>query len=135
MDKVYNNNSLENIKSFHIWKIIFYNLKPKRLLNIIKYSKRIQNILDIGINDYKTYKKIEIELEMIPNVKYTENSIINIPKGYESFFHIYFNDEKNEIKKYNFTEEDEFIKKINIIIDEEIASFEYLFELCCCIKK
>ena len=72
---------------------------------------------------------------MIPNVKYNINTIINIPKGGESYFHLYFNDGINEIKKYSFTDDDEFIQKIKIIIDEEITSFEYLFEECLCIKK
>ena len=133
MDKSRNNNSFSKIKSKFLLKQIFDSLNPKKTLEIIKYNKNIQEKLDIGINDYKTYKKIEIEITPI----YIENKInyfIKIPFDKKSFYHIYFNDEINEINK-NYFDKDDNIKKIKIIIDEENTSFEQLFYNCECIEK
>ena len=91
-------NSLKNIKSKYILKEIVYNLQQKRLLKIIKTNKNFQNILDIGINDYKKYYE-EIELEIIPAKEYFRNRFISIPSEYDSYYHIYINDEKNKCEK------------------------------------
>jgi len=129
MIKSSNNNSISKIKSKFLLKQIFDRLNPKKTLEIIKYNKNIQEKLDIGINDYKTYKKIEIEITPI----YKEDQInyfIKIPFDKKSYYHIYFNDEKIEINKNYFTKEDNNVKKIKIIIDEEITSFDELFYKC-----
>ena len=47
--------NLENIKSNYILKKIFFNLTKKKYLEIIKYNKKSQNILNITINNYKEY--------------------------------------------------------------------------------
>ena len=62
MEENDNNNLLKNIKSKYILKQIADNLELNQLLYLIKYNKYIQNKLDIGIFDYKMYKKIEIEM-------------------------------------------------------------------------
>ncbi len=77
--------------------------------------------LDEGINDNK------IEIELIPMArKEAENYFINMKKGYESYYHIYFDNKKKEIKRNYYTKNDN-INKIKIIIDEEIASFDDFF--------
>ena len=122
---------LGNIKSNRIVRQIFNNLLKKNCFRIIKYNKSFQNKLNLDINDYKKYSKIVIEI--IP----LENQIgpfIIIPKEEEQvYFHIYFDDNKNEIKQYSLNESQK-IKKIKIIIDNEIKSLSKLFEYCNCIK-
>ena len=51
-----------------------------------------------------------------------------------SFFHIYFGDDKNEIKKNYFTT-NENVTKITILIDRGIDSLRKLFSDCKCIEK
>jgi len=115
MDLTKNNeiiqNSLINIKNKYILKQIFDNLEQKQLLKIIKYNKNLQEKLDIGINNYKKFHE-EIEIEIIPINKKDINNFINIPNEYKSYYHIYFNEDKKEIKKLYF-EKNEKVKKIN----------------------
>ena len=124
MEKEKENNLLNNIKSIYIFKQIFDNIKQKKLLYLIRYNKNTQNKLKIGINDYKEFIKIEIEI--FPICVYERNYFITRKEKYESFYHIYFNDDKNEINRNYFTREDN-IKKIKIVIDKEVKSFEKLF--------
>ena len=70
------NKNLKNIKSDYFIKIIFNNLEVKKLLEITKYNKRIQKILNININEYKEYHE-QIEIEIIPE-KNKYGKFINI---------------------------------------------------------
>ena len=115
---------LINIKSNYILKKIFDNLHQKKLLEIIRYNKYLQNRLGKDINNFKEYLRIEIEI--IPKNNRTFK-FINISN--ESYFHIYFNDNKEEIKVNSIKEKDK-IDKIKIIIDKEINSLEGLFKKC-----
>ena len=92
-------NMFENLKSKYILQILFDNLNKKELLYIIKYNKNIQNRININVNDYKTYleKYSPIELEIIPK-KNEYGKYININKGDEKYYHIYVNNNKEEIK-------------------------------------
>ena len=49
------------------------------------------------------------------------------------YYHIYFNDNKKEIKR-NYLNENENVSKLKIIIDYQIKSFERLFDNCKCIE-
>ena len=56
--------------------------------------------------------------------------IININEDKASYYHIYFNDNNEEIKnKYKINEEDK-VTKIKIIIDYQVKSFNGLFCGC-----
>ena len=125
--------SLKYIKSKYILKQITEHLTKNKLLKIINYNKLIQNKLDIGIIDYKKYYE-QIEIELIPINKYDINYFININEEYKTYYHIYFNNDKNEIKQNYFNKNDN-ITKINIILDNEITSFEKMFYECKCIEK
>ena len=58
--------SISNIKSKYILKLIFELLQKNKLLRIIRYNKKLQKILYIDINNYKKeYCKIEIEITPI----------------------------------------------------------------------
>ena len=52
---------------------------------------------------------------------------INIHGGEDQYYHIYFSNNKEEIKRYHIKESDN-VKKITIIIDYKINSLEGLFE-------
>ena len=103
--------------------ILLKKIDHFKLWNIIKnYKKR----LNITINDYKEYSKIEIELIFDDN-KY--GKFINISDKEKQFYHIYFDDSNKEIER-NYFEENEKVKVIKIIIDYQIKSFKKLFSCC-----
>ena len=49
------------------------------------------------------------------------------------YYHIYFNDNKKEIKR-NYLDGNDNVSKIKIIIDYQVKSFEQLFYYCKCIE-
>ena len=83
------------------------------MLKIIQYNKNLQNRLDKSLNDFENYSKIEIEI--LPEAN-KNGSFINIPYNIGDYFHIYFDNNKEEIKRTYFGHEDK-IEKIKIIID------------------
>ena len=107
--------------------------EKNKLLNMIKYNKSLMKRINININDYREYKEyletnspIEIEIKPV-NKKY--GKFINIKKEEEIYYHIYFNNNKEEIKR-NFSNENEKGGKFKIIIDYQVKSFEDLFYYC-----
>ena len=93
----------------------------------MKYNKKLQKGLNLSINDYKEYyQTIEIELRIVDN-KY--DKFINIPDKDKEYYHIYFNNSDEEIKR-NYLNENEKIKIIEIIIDYQAISFQNLFYYC-----
>ena len=64
-----------------------------------------------------------MEIEPV-NDKY--DKFININKENEKYYHIYFDNNKEEIKR-NYLNENEQIKLIKIIIDYQVKSFKKLF--------
>ena len=109
-------------------------MTKKVTLKIIKNNMNIQKRLNININDYKDFSEqfSSIELEIVSN-HYICGSFINIKEENKKYFHIYFNDNKEEIKRTIINKEDK-ISKINIVIDYQIESFYELFYYCECIE-
>ena len=122
--------SFENIKSNVILKKIFNYIKRCKSLIIIKFNKKLQNRLNFNINDYDEYSKIEIELKILGN---KSGRFINIPDEEKKYYHIYFDNSKKKIKKYNLTFFDK-VKTIKIIIDYQVKSLKKLFYCCDCIN-
>ena len=120
-------NIFENIKSKFILYKIFNNLQKKKLLGMVKFNKNLKERINININDYKEYYEL-IEIEIIP-VDNKYGKFINIKKGDEKYYHIYFNNNKKEIKR-QCVNENEQIKIIKIIIDYPVNSFMNLFKEC-----
>ena len=122
-------NKLINVKNDFFLQKAFNNLEKRKLLEIVKYNKNIKNRINININDYKefceNYSSIEIEVKPVNN-KY--GKFINIKKENEIYYHIYFNNDKKEIKKNNFFNQN--IKIIKIIINYQVNSLEELFSNC-----
>ena len=98
------NSILQNIKSNYFLERLYDNILKKKSLDIVKYNKRMQNRINLSIKDYKEYseKFSSIEIEIIPcNNQYGQ--FINIKEDEKLFYHIFFNDNKEEIEnKYSF---------------------------------
>ena len=113
---------------------VFNNLEIKKSLNIVKYNKNIKRRININIKDYKEYSEkfssIEIEIKPINN-KFIQ--FINIRDEDNIYYHIYFDNNKKEIKR-KYINKNEDIKIIKIIIDYQVESFEKLFNDCDCIE-
>ena len=126
---------LLNIKSNYFLERIYDNILKKKSLEIVIYNKKIQNRINLSIKDYKEYseKFSSIEIEIIPcNNKYS--TFINIKEDDKLFYHIFINDNKEEIEnKYSINKEDK-VTKIRIVIDYQVKSFEDLFKNCECIE-
>ena len=73
-----------------------------------------------------------VKEEIIPN-KNKKGKFINTKKKEESFYHIYYNDCKEEIKR-NYLSEDDKVSKIKIIIDSQFKSFDDLFSESECVE-
>ena len=126
----------ENIKSRYILSKIMDVMPKKKGLEVVKYNKKIQNRLNLSIKNYKEYSETftSIEIEIIPaKDKYGE--FIKIDENDKLYYHIYFNNNKEEIKnKYKIKEEDSkmidegteiiqsLIEKNQSIIDEAISN-------------
>ena len=125
--------NLININNKYILQKIFDNITKLKTLKIIKYNKKIQKRLNININDYKEYPElyspIEIEIKPITN-RYGE--FINISNVDKDYYHFYFDNGKEEIKR-NYINMGEKINMIKTIIDYQAKSFKGLFSKCNCI--
>ena len=126
---------LEKIKSDYFLQKLYDNMTKKKKLEIVKYNKKIQNRINLSVKNYKEYSETftPIEIEIIPRKK-KYGKFININENDKLYYHIYFNDNKEEIKnKYEIDEQDK-VTKIKIIIDYQVKSFKELFFWCECIK-
>ena len=111
-------------------------MKKTKSLTIVKYNKKLQKRMNLNINSYKDYSQlyslIEIELKFIDD-KYKEierklyniwfkeknNTFINILDEEKEYFHIYFDNSKEEIKR-NFLNKNEKVNTIKIIINYQV---------------
>ena len=126
---------LDNLISDYFLQKLYDNMIKKKKLEIVKYNKKIQNRINLSVNDYKEYSATftPIEIEIIP-IKGKYGEFININANDKLYYHIYFNDNNEEIKnKYEIDEQDK-ITKIKIIIDYQVKSFKKLFYECFCIE-
>ena len=99
-EKAGSKNIFRKLKSDYFLQKLFNILLKNKSLYIIKYNKKIMKRMNININDYKEfsekYSSIEIEIKPADN-KY--GKFINFEKENEKYYHIYFNDNKEEIKR------------------------------------
>ena len=122
----------DNIKNRYILNHIFEYIPQKKCLSILKYNKVLQNKLNMGKKYYKDFFQIEIKIIPVQPVTKYINTFINIHSN-KSYYHIYFNDEKEEIKR-NYYHINDKVTKIKILIDYEVKIFLGLFEECNCIE-
>ena len=128
-----NKKHIFNVKSSIILKHIFNNLKQKKLLEIIRYNKRLQNEFNKNIKDY--YKEsIKIIIDIIPHFYGNESIILKLNCD-KKYYHLYFDDNKEEIDKTKPIFKSDKFKKIKIKIDHEVKSLNRLFSVSSCFKK
>ena len=137
INKIYLNRLYANIKSKIILKRIFKNLKKFKSIELVKYNKKLQNLLFIDIKDYKLYSKellySPIEIDIIPfNNEF--GNFININNKERKYYHIFFDNIKEKEIDRNYLEKNEKVSIIKIIIDYPVTSFKDLFKGCHCIK-
>ena len=127
------NEMFKGLKCDFFIQRIFALFARKKLLELIKYNKKLQKIMDVNINNYKIYHEINtsIELEMTLQKEHY-GKFINIKDEDKKYYHIYFNNnKKEEIKRYELNNDDN-VSKIDIIIDYQVKSFAELFRYCNC---
>ena len=135
LKKINNIYNWRKIRNKYILKQIFEYLNQKIYLKIIKYNKNIKNRIEISHNDYKKYCEIEVEIIPIKDIHYRKNKFINFNnKKEESYYHTYFNDSRKETKRKDKNYINKKMKKIKVIIDYQVKSFEKLFYFCSYIK-
>ena len=126
---------MDNIKSdFFILRI--FDLMPKNIsFSIFKYNKKLQERMNLTIKDfidiYELYAPTKIEITPLQN---TYGKFINVKENEKKYYHIYFNDDKEEFKNKYFINEEDKVSKIKIIIDYQATSLNELFKECNCIK-
>ena len=114
------NISFKKIRSKYILAQIFEYIQQDRKLNIIRYNKKLKYKLNIKMDKFKkAYSKIEIEIFPKEN---EYGRFIHIPNMKGDFnYHIYFDDNKEDIKRRELTENDK-VKKIKVILNHKIKS-------------
>ena len=91
---VINTNLLIYIRNKSILKQIMENFTQNKLLELIRYNKKLQNSLNKSIESYIEYTKIEIEINPKEG---REGEFINIEDEKDKpFFHIFFDDNNEE---------------------------------------
>ena len=126
--------NLENLKSDYFLQKVFDNMKRDKSLEIVRYNKILQKRINITIKDYKDlsqlYSSIEIELTLNDN---EYGKFINIYPDKKEYYHIYFDNSKEETKRTHL-DKNEKVKTIKIIIDNKVELLSGLFNKCNCIK-
>ena len=131
-NQIKSKNKLIKIRCNYFLEKLFNILEKKKSLDLIKYNKKLKKRINININDYKEYLEIysSIEIEINPMInKFGKFINIKIKDEDSIYYHIYFNNNKEEIKR-NYINKDEGIKIVKIIIDYQIKSFKELFNDC-----
>ena len=98
-NKIESKDIFKNSKNDFFLQKLFNHLLKKTILDIIKYNKNIKERINISIQDYKEYSEIYSSIEI--EIKPTNNKhgkFININANDKLYYHIYFNDNKEEIK-------------------------------------
>ena len=110
---------LENLKSVFIIKKIIEYTNFNRALKIIKYNKNIQKKFNFNLNTYKDYSYSKTPIEIEIKLAYNEYAkFINISGEDMKYYHIYFNNLNEEIKR-TFLKDNEKVDCIKIKIEPQ----------------
>ena len=111
------------LKNRYILSKIYDNIPKIKKLVIFKYNIRLQNRLNLSDKDYKEYSETysSIEIEIIPT-KGKYGRFMYIKENDKLYYHIYFNDDKEEIEILisQFSEitkgpqKEQYLEKLNI---------------------
>ena len=128
------NNIFENLKNNYFLEKLFNILDKGKSLCLLKYNKNLKKRINITIKDYKEYLEIYSPIEIkIKPVANNYSKFLNINDINNKYYHVYFNNNKEEIKR-NHINNDEQIKIIKIIIDFKVKSFKELFKDSECVE-
>ena len=107
---------LKNIKSDFILKKIINFMKRSKLLEILKYNKKLQKRVNLTIHDYIEHSQLysSIEIELKPIDKYNDK-FINVSDKDRAYYHIYFDDSSSEVKR-NYLKVKDNARTIKIIL-------------------
>ena len=96
------------IKSDFFLRKLFDIMKTNKSLKIMKYNKKLQQRLKLSINNFKEYTELypSIDIEIKPTNNKNRHKFINTIDDYIDYYHIYFDDKKEETKKNELTKED-----------------------------
>ena len=117
-------NLLEKVRSKYVLKILLNPLSRMKLIKLSFYNKKLRNLNDIKVDEYKQ-ESLKIIIVIFP-LENQSGKFINIRKGNESNFKIYFNNNKKEINTQKITKKD-YVYKIKVIIDGKNNAFYGLF--------
>ena len=122
------------MKSVYILRKIFDIIPKNKNLEIIRYNKKLQKKLDLSINNYKKYPELYTSIELEIKPVYCEyGKFIKISDSDKEYYHTYFDDNKEEIKR-NYLNKEDKVNKIKIIMDYQVKSFKKLFFGCTCVE-
>ena len=124
----------KKIRSKYITNIIFEYLQLNQRLKILKYTKKLQNLLTIKKSDYKEYSQIIVEIIPVSDeslLSEKNNIFFNyIENTKKEHYHIYFNNNLNEEIYRNYFDKKEKIQKIKLYLEHNIDSLNDLFNGC-----
>ena len=130
MNQFQSKNIFEDLKSDYFLQKVCNYITRKKVLDIMKYNKRLQKRIKLNINDYiqfsQLYSSIIIELNLVEN---NYDKFINITEKEKEYFHIYFDNSNEEIKR-DHLEQNEKVKTIKVKINYQVESFFELFRNC-----
>ena len=106
---------IEGIKSEFILRKVFKYIPEGIYLRILNHNKKLQNKLNIVLNDFKRYSE-QIVIEIIPAKKIPYKSTFINKCGPESSYHIYFNGRTEE---RNYLLKNEKVEKIIVDITKK----------------
>ena len=134
LNQVKSRKLFDYLRSDYFLQKLFGHFHTKKSLEITKYNKKLQKRININIDNYiefaRLYSSIEIEIRPYNGSFGSHNQFINYGSRFDNkHFHIYFNDNKKEIKR-NYLKNNNKVQKKNIRIDYAIKSFDFLFEFC-----
>ena len=125
---------LDNLRGDYFLPKIFDYTQKKKFLQILKFNKKLHKRLKLNINDYKEYSQYYSSVELkitLADDKY--GKFIYISGEQRKYYHIYFDNSAEEIKRIYLNEGQKF-KMIKIIINSQVKSFKRLFYDCKCIE-
>ena len=124
---------LDNLRTDYFLVLLFNIMKKNKSFEIVKYNQKLQKRLNLNINDYINCTSIELELKLVDKKRHEKEEFINISETEKKYFHIFFNNSTEEIKR-NYFLNNEKVDFIKVIIDYQIKSFKELFYNCGCIS-
>ena len=129
-----NNTNINNIKSLYILKKILKCPCEKKLLNIIKYNKKLQKKIDYNINDFGKYSNTRITVVFSKSKKCS--GLLSLNEKHKTLplfsdrknIKIFYNNHEKKDKKENYYDENEKLIRAHIIIDKSVTDLSSLFE-------